>query len=204
MDLNNPNRVYRVDPIGRTDVFKEHPYATLGENGGDGTAPVETGQNIKSGDILHGHKVHEVRQMAFASPGKPNSFYGAFGRAAEPNGAPVKGAAVYDENKMWGQNRDPNYKGTIHTTQENLDNMPKYISVHSADGKGFKTEPFSGKEEVTNTEPVKDVQSHGKVKTMDLLKQQYHIKIHPDVESIRKHLEKTQKESPHLSVLNQL
>lgn len=200
-NLNDPDRVYRVDPVGRTEVFQKNRYAILGENGEAGTAPVE--QNVKPGDTLYGQKVHEIRKTTFASPGKPNSFYGAFGRTAGPGGTPVKGAAVFDENKMWGSNRNPNYKGTIHTTQENLDNMPEYISIHSAASKGFKTEPFSGKEECTSSDDVQDVQSHGKVKTIDLLKQQYHIKIHPDVESINDHLNKVKKEQPNMSVLDQ-
>ena len=198
------SRVYRVDPVGRKDVFERNNYAVLGKNGTDvGTAPLPKEHNIKPGDTMHGHDVHDVKEMVFATPGKPNAFYAAFGRKAGPNGTPVQGAAVYDEDKMFGKNSDPNYKGTIHTTEEALKSMPSSVAVHSADGANFKTESFSGKEEVTSEDPVGDVKHEGDLNTHELLRDQYKIVVHPNVESIRKTLAQTRKETPNLSILDQ-
>ena len=199
------NRVYRVDPVGRKNVFQRYSYAVLGKNGEDvGTAPLPENHDVKKGDEFHGHDVHEVKDMAFASPGKPNAFYGAFGRKAGPNGTPVRGAAVYDENKMWGKKGDPTYRGEIHTTKENLENMPSHISVHSASGKGWKTENFSGKEEVTSEHSAEDEKHEGHIPTLDLLKTQYKIVVHPNVKSIQQHIANIKEKNPNLSVLDQL
>ena len=198
------NRVYRVDPVGRENVFQRYDYAVLGKDGKDvGTAPLSQNHNVKPGDEMHGHDVHAVKKMAFATPGRPNAFYAAFGRKAGPNGTPVQGAAVYDEDKMFGKNYDPSYKGTIHTTEEALKSMPKSVAVHSAHGDGFKTESFSGKEEVTSEHPAKDVQHEGNLNTHVLLKNQYNIVVHPNVKSIKRTLEQIKKKSPNLSILDQ-
>lgn len=200
----NSDRVYRVDPVGRQNVFKRYSYAILGKDGKDvGTAPLPQNHNVKPGNQLHGHDVHEVKDMAFASPGKPNAFYGAFGRSAGSNGTPVKGAAIYDESKMWSKDGNSEYKGEIHTTEENLKNMPSHISVHSAAGENWRTESFSGKEEVTSEHPATDVKHEGNIPTMDLLKRQYKIVIHPNVESIKQHISSIREKDSKLSILDQ-
>ena len=106
-------------------------------------------------------------------------------------------------SEMFGKNYDPNYKGTIHTTEEALKSMPKSVAVHSAHGDGFKTESFSGKEEVTSEHPAKDVQHEGNLNTHVLLKNQYNIVVHPNVKSIKRTLEQIKKKSPNLSILDQ-
>ena len=171
--LWNSKRVYRVDPVGRENVFRRYDYAVLGKDGKYvGTAPLSQNDNVKPGDEMHGHYVHAVKKMTFATPGRPNAFYAAFGRKAGPNGTPVQGAAVYDEDKMFGKNYDPNYKGTIHTTEEALKSMPKSVAVHSAHGDGFKTESFSGKEEVSSSNLAQNIKHEGNINTHQLLANQ--------------------------------
>lgn len=201
------SRVYRVDPVGREDPWKKSDFAVLRNNSGNiaGTAPLPNNHKVKGGDDHLGHKVDRVEEdIAFATPHKPNSFYGAFGRKAGPKRTPVRGAAVYDEHKMFGGDKEhADYKGELHTTQADYDAMPEHVKVHSASSDGWKTEDYSGKDEVTSNSDAKDTDSHV-VKTKDLVHSQYKVIIHPNYDSIKKHLDKVAKDSPHLSQLNQL
>jgi hypothetical protein len=204
--LMTSNRVYRVDPVDREDVWKKSDYAILKDpktNQMTGSAPLPPNHNVQAGDKQQGQLVDRVENLSFATPNKPNAFYGALGRNAGPNGSPVQGAAVYDENKMWGKNADPSYRGELHTTQKDYDNIPKEIKVSQADGDGWKTEDYSGKEEVTTNKEIKNTSSDI-VNTRDLLNKQYKVIIHPNVQSIKKHLDGVAKSNPELSILRQL
>lgn len=205
---NAPSRVYRVDPVDRKDPWKKSDFAVIKNKESNqiaGTAPISDNQDVKPGGKYLGHTVDRVeKQIAFATPHRPNSFYGAFGRKAGPNGTPVKGAAIYDEHKMFGgDSKHSDYKGELHTTQSDYDAIPEHVRVHSASGEGWKNENYSGKDEVTTSADIKDTDSQI-VKTRDLLHSQYKVIIHPNLESIRSHLEKVAKENPHLSQLSQL
>jgi len=195
-------RVWRVDPPDRStsDVFKRHDYAIYDS----GTAPVLPGRNVNPGDE-HGSAgtVRRVSNLAFASPGRPNAFYGAFPRKG-PDGNPVRGVALFDQDKMWGKNRDSNYKGQIHTTSADWKNVPQQVAIHSAHPDGWSTDSsYSGGEEVTSEKDARDVRSHGIVDTRKLVKSQYNVVIHPDHETLQRAVEKIQKDSPHLSRVNQ-
>jgi hypothetical protein len=105
--------------------------------------------------------------------------------------------------KLFGVTENPAYKGELHTTQKDYDNMPKEIKVSKADGTGWKTDDYSGKEEVTTNKEIKNTSSDV-VNTRDLLNKQYKVIIHPNVQSIKKHIEQVGKDNPELSILNQL
>lgn len=189
------SRVFRVDPVDRSveDSWKNQEYGVLPNNAGTGAL----------NQIPKGMKIDRVEKTTFATPGRPNLFYGALGRNAGPNGTPVRGAAVYDENKMFGEKRDRSYKGELHITQEDYDNIPEKVRVSHADGGAFSQKAYSDKSEVTSDGPIKDIRSKI-VDTRAHLNRQYNVVIHPNVDSIRSHIEKVQKEQPHLSILNQL
>lgn len=196
------NRVYRVDPVDRDPEagWKASDYAILKNKSQiTGSAPLSGDHNVKPGDKLGQATVDRTEKVAFATPNMPNAFYGVAGRKAGPGGTPAPGAAVFDENKMFGPNRVPGYKGTLHTTQDVLDKMPTHVTVSSAHGDGWKTEDYSGKEEVTSSKPARDIQSQ-KVKLSDLLHQQYNVVVHPNVDSIKKAISKVPKG---MSVLDQ-
>lgn len=209
INMWDPNRIYRVDPVGRTNPWARSDYAVLKnpKNGQIlGTSPLPQDHNVKPGDVLDGDDqsvVHKVVNRAFATPYTPNGFYGAFGRTAGPNGSPVEGVAVYDENKMWGEDRDPNYKGTLHITKDNLARIPKYVNVHSADRTpDWQTENFSGKEEITSpNDPVNPKKQ--KVRTRDLLNSQYNMVVHNNTSDMMNAAREQIKNNPNLSVLNQ-
>ena len=193
--IKEAKRVFRVDPVNRPveDSWKNQEYGVLPNNAG--SAPLS--------QIKDRSKIAKVERTTFATPDRPNLFYGALGRKAGPNGTPVRGAAVYDENKMYGDKRDRSYKGELHMTQADYDNIPKEVRVSHARASSFSHKPYSGKDEVTSDKPVEDLKSTV-VNTRRHLHRQYNIVIHPDIESIRAHLDRVQKEQPHLSVLNQL
>lgn len=188
-------RVFRVDP-------EERPVENSWENQEYGVLPNNAGTGVLN-QIPKGTKIDRVERTTFATPGRPNMFYGALGRSAGPNGTPVRGAAVYDENKMFGEKRDRSYKGTLHMTQSDYDNIPEKVRVSHADGSSFSQKAYSDKSEVTSDGPIRDIKSTV-VNTRKHLHRQYNVVIHPNIDSIRSEIERVQKEQPHLSVLNQL
>jgi hypothetical protein len=196
------NRVWRVDPPDRStaDVFNRHDYAIYD----NGTSPLPSGHNVKPGDKQgSGGTVRRVLNLTFASPGSPNAFYGAFPRKGA-DGNPVRGVALFDQDKMWGKNRDPNYKGQIHTTAADWNNVPRQVAIHSAHSDGWSTDSsYSGMEEVTSEKNARDVRSHGLVNTRKLVNSQYNVVIHPDHETLQRAVEKIQRGSPQLSRLDQ-
>ena len=195
-------RVWRVDPVDRSkeDAFSSHDYAIYD----NGTSPLPSGHNVKPGDD-HGPdgKVRRIKKLTFASPRRPNSFYGAFPRKGS-DGNPVRGAAVFDQDKMFGKNHDPNYRGQIHTTAADWKRVPRHVAIHSAHHGGWRTDPtYSGREEVTTEKSPEDVRHHGVVNTREFIRSQYDVVIHPDHKSIRRAVRKIQRDSPHLSALYQ-
>lgn len=202
------NRVFRVDPTDRPveSSWSSNDYAVLRDkNTGTvaGTAPLRQGHTVRAGDTHLGHDVDRIeRNTTFATPHRGNAFYGAFTRKGGADGQPVRGAAVFDQEKMFGAKRDKKYKGEIHTTREDFDKVPEKVTVSSADADGFSTKDYSGKDEVTSDKPAQNIKSKV-VNTKRLIRQQYRVVFHPDHASIKAHLAKVQKEAPHLSVLDQ-
>lgn len=196
-------RVFRIDARPPEEAWGRNDYAIINDGKGNrGTTNLSQGHNVKPGDKYKGLDVEDVQKLAFATPHRPNAFYAAVGRTAGANGEPVRGAAVYDEDKMFGKKRDPQYKGEIHMTQNDYDAIPKTVRVHSASGAGWNTESYSGKDEVTSQKPATDTK-YEDVDARKLIHDQYNVVIHPSIQSIKNHLEQVAKTQPHLSVLNQ-
>jgi hypothetical protein len=193
------NRVFRVDPPDRPieDCWKHQSYNIHP----DGTSPSHPKDKLGIGDTTEdGNKIIGKRDLVFASPDKPNGFYAALPRKGK-NGGPVRGAAVYDEDRMWGDNREKGYKGTLHTTKEDWNNIPDTVRVSSADAKGFSTENFSGKEETTTSESPSNIKSKI-INSRNLIRSQYNVVFHPNHESIRSAIAQHQKENTNSSVLS--
>lgn len=187
--------VYRVDPVPRPvkDSWAHQRYGIMKNNAGSG--PLDS--------IKDKSEIDRETKETFATPNRPNMFYGALPRKGN-NGSPVRGAAVYDENKLFGTGRRrTQYKGEIHMTQEDFDNIPEKVRISSARSRGFSRKPYNDKGEVTSNKAIRGVRSRI-VNTRQHLQRQYNIVIHPNHQSIRDHIDKIQKEQPHLSVLNQL
>jgi len=201
--INYPNYVYRIDPIDRKgDLWKRSDYSLIGTGGKiQGTSPLRPGQNV--GDSTpEGHEIYDIEKgIAFATPHRPNAFYAACPRKGK-DGRPVSGTALYDEDKMYGNQLDLKYKGVLHITKHDYDNIPDKILVSKADGKGWTTKEYSGKDEVTSSEPATNVSSVIE-DTKKLVSSQYDIVIHRDQNSVDNAVENALRENPGLSVLKQ-
>ena len=199
---NNPKYVFRIDPIDRVgDLWKRSDYAIIGSGGkAQGTAPLKDGQKV--GDFVDGYEIIDIeRGIAFATPHRPNSFYAACPRRGK-DGSPVSGTAIYDEDKMYGSDLDLSYRGTLHMTQHDWDNIPDNVVVSRADGVGWCTKEYSGKDEATCSEPAIGIVSRVE-STEDLVRSQYDVKIHPDQESVNAAVDAEIAADPGLSMLKQ-
>lgn len=185
VNMWDPSKVYRVDPIERKNPWKSSDYAVTENGNGNWPSPDnQKPQGYKVGDTWNGNKIIDKVTRTFASPYQPNSLYAALGRSAGADGGPVPGVAIYDEDQMWGENRNPTYKGTIHITKDDYKRIPKQVNVHSADRTpDWKTESFSGKEEVTSPTDATNT-SVQRVNTRDLLNSQYNVIQHDTHEDL--------------------
>lgn len=141
--LKSKERVYRVDPLDRENVWKQSRYVS----GDWGSAPRKPGQNV--GDEMSGHKITNVTEpIAFATPGKPNPLY-AFPRR-DREGKITTAMSI----------TTPGKRGKILTTPEGESNLKNSgpIKISSASAKGFKRNYFTGQgeDEVVSPEKIKD------------------------------------------------
>lgn len=143
-EWKSQNRVYRVDPSDRKDVWKKSKYVS----GDWGSGPQKGDQKV--GDKIGGeHEItHVTEPLAFATPGKPNPLY-AFPRR-DSEGKITTAMSV----------STPGKRGKILTTPKGEAELRKSspIQISSASSKGFKSGYFPGQgdDEVVSADDIKD------------------------------------------------
>lgn len=103
---------------------------------------------------------------------------------------------------MYGSNFDLGYKGTLYMTQDDWDNMPDTVLVSRADGAGWCTKKYSGKDEATCPYPANNVMSSVE-RTVDLVRSQYDVRIYTDQQSVDAAVSADMSANPGMSMLKQ-
>lgn len=138
------NRMYRVDPADRENVWKQTEYIA----GNWGSAPrVGDNANKNVGDQTPAGKVQTVtKPIAFATPERPNALYAFPRKNAE--GKITTAMAV----------TKPGKKGTILTTPEGERQLKqsKPVKVSSASSRGFESDYYLGDDEKVSSGTITD------------------------------------------------